>query len=237
MPNEVKRLKFPTAENVIPSNSFGVDLNMKHRVGHFSHFTPLDAPLSYDKNTSKYKVSALVRSLIIGCNDTTDIGRRCLRHALHATATVRFVEGVVSITTTQFGQSHQGQHIFPELQVYRRVDQGVGYDVDGREVEGEGSPPRGQGHSQVTEAGYEVGEVGEDEGQADQGDGFDRARGKVALFLGFGQLDAAAEGDLGVDFGGGFVDGDEDEDVGGGDDEHWEEVQTDVQQGDEGNLE
>ena len=54
----------------------------------------------------------------------------------------------------------------------------------------------------------------------------------MLLFVGLRHLDAASVADLVVDPGGGLVDGDQDEDVGGGYDEHREDIQANVQQGD-----
>ena len=53
---------------------------------------------------------------------------------------------------------------------------------------------------------------------------------------GFRELDAGPVVDLSVNFRRSPVNGDKDEDVGGGDDKHGEEVETDVHQGYQGNL-
>ena len=58
----------------------------------------------------------------------------------------------------------------------------------------------------------------------------------MTLLGGFRELDAGPVMDLSINFRRSPIDGDKDEDVGGGDDKHREEIETDVHQGYQSNL-
>ena len=136
------------------------------------------------------------------------------------------------VITTQLSQSDQCHYVLSELEVDSCVDERVGHNVYRGEVECESPPPVGQDHAHVAETGNEIREVGEDEGEADHGDSFDGASREAGVFLGgFGEFDTSSDGSyLVVHLGGGFVNGDEDEDVSSRDDQHRNDVKDNVKQ-------